>query len=51
MCIFNTLFEVLNQNTEQGFDLNDDNCYNSILSETEKCMWNGESSYAGWRFR
>jgi hypothetical protein len=46
-----TKFEVQNQNTKQSFDLGDDDCYNSLRSEIEKCQWGGESSYAGWRFR
>ena len=47
----NTLFQVQNQNTKESFDLNDDDCYNSLLSEIEKCHGGGESSYYGWRFR
>jgi hypothetical protein len=47
----NTLFQVQNQNPNESFDLNDDDCYNSLLSEIEKCTVGGESAYSGWRFR
>jgi hypothetical protein len=47
----NTLFQVQNQNPNESFDLNDDDCYNSLLSEIEKCWAGGESAYSGWRFR
>lgn len=47
----NTLFQVQNQNPNDSFDLRDDDCYNSLLSEIEKCWAGGESAYSGWRFR
>jgi hypothetical protein len=46
-----TLFQVENQNTNESSDLKDDDCYNSLLSEIEKCHAGGESAYSGWRFR
>ena len=46
-----TKFEVQNQNPSQSFDLGDDDCYNSLLSEIRNCQWGGQSSYAGWRFK
>jgi hypothetical protein len=46
-----TLFEVQNQNTNQGFDLGDDDCIKRLYSEIDSCNWGGESSYSGWRFR
>jgi hypothetical protein len=46
-----TKFEVQNQNTNQGFDLGDDDCVKRLNSEIENCKWGGESTYSGWRFR
>jgi hypothetical protein len=46
-----TLFEVQNQNPNQGFDLGDDDCVKRLYSEIDSCHWGGESSYSGWRFR
>lgn len=51
---FNNLglvFEVENQNTEVGFDLGDDDCYERLNNEIFGCGQGGESSVAGWRFR
>jgi len=44
-------FEVQNQNTNQGFDLGDDDCVKRLYSELDSCKWGGESTYSGWRFR
>lgn len=45
------VFEVQNQNTEVGFDLGDDDCYEALNNEIFGCGQGGESSVAGWRFR
>jgi hypothetical protein len=44
-------FEVQNQNTNQGFDLGDDDCVKRLYSEIDSCERGGESAYSGWRFR
>lgn len=45
------LFEVQNLNTNTGFDLGDDDCYNRLTAEIFGCGNGGESVVAGWRFR
>ncbi|SMQ53988.1 unnamed protein product [Zymoseptoria tritici ST99CH_1A5] len=45
------LFEIENQNTREGFDLKDDDCYNRLTDEIFACEHGGDSSVAGWRVR
>ncbi|KAI3391928.1 hypothetical protein diail_6630, partial [Diaporthe ilicicola] len=45
------LFEVQNLNTNTGFDLGDDDCYNRLNNEIFGCGNGGESTVSGWRFR
>ncbi|KAM0702531.1 hypothetical protein Q7P35_009960 [Cladosporium inversicolor] len=47
----NVKFEVQNQNTNTGFDLDDDDCVKRLYSELDSCQWGGESTYSGWRFK
>ncbi|KJX93409.1 hypothetical protein TI39_contig4321g00008 [Zymoseptoria brevis] len=44
-------FEIENQNSREGFDLNNDDCYNRLTDEIFGCQHGGESSVAGWRVR
>ncbi|KAF2208057.1 hypothetical protein CERZMDRAFT_91650 [Cercospora zeae-maydis SCOH1-5] len=45
------LFEVQNMNTNTGFDLGNDDCYNRLSNEIFGCVWGGQSEVSGWRFR
>lgn len=45
------LFEVQNLNTNTGFDLGNDDCYQRLTNEIFGCGQGGESTVAGWRFR
>ncbi|KAK4631959.1 hypothetical protein CLAFUW4_02591 [Fulvia fulva] len=45
------LFEVQNLNSNTGFDLGDDDCYNRLTNEIFGCGQGGESTVSGWRFR
>ncbi|KAK6004632.1 hypothetical protein QM012_008494 [Aureobasidium pullulans] len=44
-------FVVQNLNTNTGFDLGDDDCYNRLSNEIFGCDHGGESTISGWFFR
>ena len=44
-------FEVQNLNTQQAFDLGDQDCYDRLAAEINGCERGGTSTVAGWRFR
>jgi hypothetical protein len=44
-------FVVQNLNTQVGFDLGDDDCYERLTNEIFGCEHGGASTVAGWYFR
>jgi len=44
-------FEVQNLNTKDSFDLGDQDCVDRLGAEVRNCLYGGESTVAGWRFR
>ncbi|CAD0092125.1 unnamed protein product, partial [Aureobasidium vineae] len=43
-------FVVQNLNTDVGFDLGDDDCYERLTNEVFNCEHGGESTISGWFF-
>jgi hypothetical protein len=44
-------FVVQNLNSNTGFDLANQDCYDKLNSEISKCTHGGETTHAGWFFR
>ncbi|KAM0190112.1 hypothetical protein ACHAPA_010922 [Fusarium lateritium] len=44
------VFKVKNLNTNQGFDLNDDDCALRLQNEINGCNEGGQSTFSGWWF-